>query len=307
MRLGIDASNIRSGGGLTYLLEILRAAEPQDCGITQIVIWAGQETLDQLPARPWLQIRHEALLDQSLPARIYWQYFKLPRLAEESCDCLFVPGGSHSGSFRPFVGVSSNMLPFEPAELKRYGLSWMNLKLRLLRFSQTRGFRRADGIIFLTEYARATVTEAVQVDGWHPVIPFGINKQFYLEPRPSRPIGACTPKEPFRLLYVSKIEPYKHQWSLVEAVARLRGEGLPLALDLIGGPENSAAWRELVRVLGQVDPGAEFIHYLDHIPYRELPNYYHRADAFVFASSCENLPNILLEAMAAGLPIICSN
>jgi glycosyltransferase involved in cell wall biosynthesis len=27
----------------------------------------------------------------------------------------------------------------------------------------------------------------------------------------------------------------------------------------------------------------------------------------VFASSCENLPNILLEAMASGLPIACSN
>ena len=30
------------------------------------------------------------------------------------------------------------------------------------------------------------------------------------------------------------------------------------------------------------------------------------AELFVFASSCENMPNILLEAMAAGLPIACS-
>jgi glycosyltransferase involved in cell wall biosynthesis len=28
---------------------------------------------------------------------------------------------------------------------------------------------------------------------------------------------------------------------------------------------------------------------------------------FVFASSCENMPNILLEAMSAGLPIACSD
>jgi glycosyltransferase involved in cell wall biosynthesis len=34
---------------------------------------------------------------------------------------------------------------------------------------------------------------------------------------------------------------------------------------------------------------------------------YERADGFVFASSCENLPNTLLEAMAAGLPIACSD
>jgi glycosyltransferase involved in cell wall biosynthesis len=30
-------------------------------------------------------------------------------------------------------------------------------------------------------------------------------------------------------------------------------------------------------------------------------------DLFVFASSCENLPVTLLEAMAVGLPIACSN
>ena len=28
---------------------------------------------------------------------------------------------------------------------------------------------------------------------------------------------------------------------------------------------------------------------------------------FVFASSCENMPNTLIEAMAAGMPIVCSN
>ncbi len=43
------------------------------------------------------------------------------------------------------------------------------------------------------------------------------------------------------------------------------------------------------------------------IPYAELPQWYHRADGFVFASSCESFSITLLEAMAAGLPIACSN
>jgi glycosyltransferase involved in cell wall biosynthesis len=33
---------------------------------------------------------------------------------------------------------------------------------------------------------------------------------------------------------------------------------------------------------------------------------YRAADAFVFASACENMPNSLLEAMAGGLAIACS-
>ena len=56
-----------------------------------------------------------------------------------------------------------------------------------------------------------------------------------------------------------------------------------------------------------VDPDGSFINYKGFMPYDELSEVYHRADAFVFASSCENMPNILLEAMAAGLPIACSN
>jgi glycosyltransferase involved in cell wall biosynthesis len=42
------------------------------------------------------------------------------------------------------------------------------------------------------------------------------------------------------------------------------------------------------------------------MPFSALHSEYQDADAFIFASSCENLPNILIEAMSAGLPIACS-
>jgi len=42
------------------------------------------------------------------------------------------------------------------------------------------------------------------------------------------------------------------------------------------------------------------------MPFSALHGEYQAADGFIFASSCENLPNILIEAMTAGLPIACS-
>ena len=39
----------------------------------------------------------------------------------------------------------------------------------------------------------------------------------------------------------------------------------------------------------------------------EMPNIYPSYNLFVFPSTCENLPNILLEAIASGIPIISSN
>ena len=36
MHLGIDASNIRDGGGMTHLVQLLRAAEPSTCGFERV-------------------------------------------------------------------------------------------------------------------------------------------------------------------------------------------------------------------------------------------------------------------------------
>jgi glycosyltransferase involved in cell wall biosynthesis len=104
---------------------------------------------------------------------------------------------------------------------------------------------------------------------------------------------------------VSRFEPYKHQSTLITTVLRLRQEGTPVVLGLAGndGPTKQAIEDQL-RV---EDPQGVAVTYHGSVRYSELPALYHRADAFVFASSCENLPNILLEAMSAGLPIASSN
>src|SRR6185295_7433551 len=133
---------------------------------------------------PWLERIHEPMLDRSLPARLYWQRVKLPQLAREHCDCLFVPGGSFNGAFRPFITMSRNMLPFESAEWRRYGFSWMAAKMFLLRFSQSRSLRNADGVIFLTEYARSVVARTAGLDaagrnGAQLVVPHGVNSRFF--------------------------------------------------------------------------------------------------------------------------------
>jgi hypothetical protein len=45
MILGINASNIRSGGGVTHLVELLRAAEPEMYGFNKVIVWSGKKTL----------------------------------------------------------------------------------------------------------------------------------------------------------------------------------------------------------------------------------------------------------------------
>jgi glycosyltransferase involved in cell wall biosynthesis len=73
------------------------------------------------------------------------------------------------------------------------------------------------------------------------------------------------------------------------------------------GPAYEPALKRLQRTLNDLDPNCEFIRYRGLVSYAELHHEYQKANAFVFASSCETFGQIVTEAMSAGLPIICSN
>jgi glycosyltransferase involved in cell wall biosynthesis len=309
MRIGIDASNIRAGGGLTHLVELLKNGRQDAYGCKSIVVWGGKTTLDRLPEASWLQKINEPALDRALPFRWHWQQFRLEQLATaHRCDLLFAPGGTYGGRFRPFVTMSQNMLPFESRENQRFGFSWNRLRYFVLQKSQAATFNKADGLIFLSAHARITIEPYLKygVQKVATTIPHGVDETFRCEPREQKDWRTYAAERPFRLLYVSIINLYKHQWHVAEAVGRLRAEGFPIAVDFIG-PAYKPALQRLEKTLSLWDPTGKFIRYLGPIPYKDLPARYHQANGFVFASSCENMPNILLEAMASGLPIASSN
>jgi glycosyltransferase involved in cell wall biosynthesis len=306
--VGIDASNIRAGGGVTHLVELLRAANPIEHGFSQVIVWSGQATLSRIEDRPWLVKSHQPLLDKGLPHRIFWQRFKLSMLAREAeCNVLFVPGGSSACNFQPTVAMSQNLLPFAWREIGRYGWSWFTLKMMLLRLTQSHSFRQAHGLIFLTQYAKDVVMQIIKpFSGEAIVVPHGINDRFFCPPQEQLSIDRYSVDRPFQMLYVSIVDMYKHQWQVAEAVTWLGQCGLPVRMELIG-PAYPPALKRLRQTLDRIDPDGEFVRYSGAVPHPELHVRYDNADLCVFASSCENMPNILLEAMAAGLPIACSN
>jgi glycosyltransferase involved in cell wall biosynthesis len=308
VRLGIDASNLRAGGGVTHLAELLRVAQPQADGFEQVIVWGCRTTLARLEPRAWLRLEPQPLLERALPCRLYWRRRWLGRLARAAgCHALFAPGGSLGADFGPAVTMSRNMLPFEWRELRRFGLRPQTVKMLLLRRSQSRSFRRAAGVIFLTDYARVAVqrlTGPLQAEV--AVIPHGVGERFRLAPRTQLDVHSYSKQRPMRLLYVSIVDVYKHQWRVAEAVAQLQREGLPVQLDLIG-PAYPPALRRLRATLARVDPRGEAVRYLGAVSHAELHGAYAGADIAIFASSCENMPNILLEMMASGLPIACSS
>ncbi|HEX6463542.1 MAG TPA: hypothetical protein VFZ98_03790, partial [Vicinamibacterales bacterium] len=101
MRVGIDASNLRQGGGVTHLVQLLTAADPPASAVERVVVWGAPDILRLLPDRQWLIRDARPGLDSGV-GRARWQHGTLARAAAGSVDLLFVPGGTYLGRFRPF-------------------------------------------------------------------------------------------------------------------------------------------------------------------------------------------------------------
>ena len=306
MHLGIDGSNLRPVFDLPlpYLNTSASTATP--------VAWTHDARALAVLARRDARLlemrdrRHVAALDRGAISRAHWQQRRLARIARGSIDLLFAPGGTYLGGFRPFVTMFRNMLPWDAAERRQYGFSGMRIKLELLRRAQAATLRRADGVIFLTAHAKAHVSREITVASTTAIVAHGLDARFFANGRRHRPLAECSTARPFRWLYVSAIHSYKHPWNVAEAIAMLRAAGLPASLDMVGPPHPPALAR-LQATIRRLDPGGTFLRVVPGLPHSELPALYHQADGFVFASTCENMPNAVLEAMAAALPIVCSD
>lgn len=303
--VGIDASRNRSGGAKVHLAGILGAGDPAEFGISGVHVWSYRALLDALPDAPWLHKHNPQPLQGSLLAQAKWQRWALPgEVRRCECDILFSPDAGTIGTHEPSVVMSQDMLSYEPGEMRRYGVSRGRARLILLKYIQARSLKRARAAIFLTQYAADVIQRFTGPLERVAVIPHGVGEAFrqsaMADPWPGGAHGEI------RCLYVSNAELYKHQWNVVRAMSQLRERGYAVSLTLVGGGSGKAQ-QLLDEELRRTDPQQRFVRNIGAVRHEAIPGLLATADLFIFASSCENMPNTLVEPMAAGLPIACSD
>lgn len=252
--------------------------------------------------------RVETVIEPALSApsrrtRATWWMRSYPGLVRRLApDVILHPVGFKRGvsSGVPSVVRATTMLPFDRREIFRYGLSRQTLFLLRQRRRLARSFQRADGVICLSDHSHKAILDQVPGIKNSAVIPNGLEPNFKAKMTNRRILN-----DPVKILYVSTINPYKHQWNVVEAVSMLRDRlGLDLRLDLVGGGE-AIAQRKLDRRIRELG-AAHFTTITGDLSLDAMAAVYREADIFVFASSCEGCPNTLIEAMGSALPIACS-
>jgi glycosyltransferase involved in cell wall biosynthesis len=301
MRVLIDASNINDGGGVNHLFELLNATRPDRDNISHITILGGQKTLGKLPRYPFLTLMSDLALATNPIKRAFWLKKNISRQVSKSrSQLLFAPGGIIHPCAVPRVTMSRNLLPFDLTAIRQFGGSLMALKMAALRLVQTKSFRNADGLIFLTDFAANTVLKHTgAINAKTAVIPHGVSSRFYTPTREE-------PCSSYKIVYVSRVEPYKHHIEVLTAISQLHEEGYDIQLRLVGQARKTQATK-LQRLIGKLNASKPFIVFNQDLDSREIPGILATSDIGLFASSCENMPNTLLEYMAAALPIACSN
>ncbi|MEK7071251.1 MAG: glycosyltransferase family 4 protein [Patescibacteria group bacterium] len=130
------------------------------------------------------------------------------------------------------------------------------------------------------------------------MIPNGVNREVFTP----RTEGSPTTKT--RILFVGRLTEQKGVTYIIDAVNKiLKTRSAPkgdMACDIIGDGPLREVLEKKVMELGLSDT----IKFHGWVPREKLPSFYQNADLFILPSSDEGMPNVVLEAMASGLPII---
>jgi glycosyltransferase involved in cell wall biosynthesis len=102
----------------------------------------------------------------------------------------------------------------------------------------------------------------------------------------------------FVILFLTRIEKYKGIYETLEVFRRLEGN---VELHIAGSGSELEKIKSIV-----VDDGIENVKFLGFVSEQEKINAYKQSDMYIFPSYSEGMPNSVLEAMACGLPIVCT-
>lgn len=204
--------------------------------------------------------------------------------------------------YRPGVTTVLTVHDLIPLRLPRQS----TLQARLLfRWTMALALRTARFVIAVSEATRRDLSRWFRVPGDRvSVIPEATDPAFY--PRSSAEIETVRRRyglpDSF-VLYVGSNKPHKNLPRLVEAWAQITEHGIRNTL-VLAGPWDPR-YPEPRRRAEQL--GLENVRWLGPVPEADLPALYSAATLFVFPSLYEGFGLPVLEAMACGVPVVCSD
>jgi len=177
------------------------------------------------------------------------------------------------------------------------------------RLSYPRSARIAEAIIINSESLRTEIKKHLEVDdGKLKLIYEAVDHDLF---RPGdvgearARVASCGVTKPF-VLFVSSMWPYKNTDGLVRAWAHARAELGDRQLAIVGPIRDEKYGQSLHALVEELGVGDDVV-FVGGVPLEETVCFYRAADVFVYPSFNETFGLPILEAMAAGCPVVTSD
>ena len=290
MKIGVNALYLIPGGvgGTEVYLRNLLVALSRIEHSHEIVSFTNEET--SLAPLPGNSIRLNVRASNR-PARIVAEQLKLPiACSRHGIDVLLNPGFT-----APLLAPCPTVTVFHDLQHKRHPehFRWWDLPFwRVLLFQSAVSSRRLIAVSHNTkrDLLRYYPLSESSID----VIHHGVDPSFFSIPRTPENILLC----------VSTLHPHKNVERLVRVFGTLHSRHPELRLVLAGIRGFATEQIEQAITATGTDGSVEITGWLELEALRSL---YSRARIFVYPSSFEGFGMPVLEAMAAGIPTVCSD
>ncbi len=290
----INALHAKSGGGVTYLQNVLQMiSEDPD---VELHICIHESQLSLLPQNIENMTVHTIISKSTFWVIQLREQIEVPRIAKKIGSDIVFSLANYAPIFAPNSvimlrnALSVAFIDWRPVKIIYWLLVYLGTVISLIKCRQA---------IAVSNFAKRSITGGVlKFFGFKvTVIPHGVSQMY-------SPANDPFPRDDF-LLAVSDIYVQKNFVNLLHALALIKKQKPDIVLKIAGRHVDEGYKRRLDNII--VRNGlSENVQFLGHVEPIDLVSLYQRCALFVFPSSVETFGNPLVEAMSCGAPIASS-
>jgi glycosyltransferase involved in cell wall biosynthesis len=292
--LHIDASRLKSGGGVLHLIKLLELEKYSN--FDKIIVYTYQNSEFEKFKSQKIIIKTHPYINKNIFYQIFWQRYLMKKQIS-SDHVLFTIDSTSFCKFKKNVVLNQDLIGFQEGSLKYF--SFNNKVVSYIKYLVAKNaIKNSIANIFTTKYALDEVVKKIGSIKNANVIPHGIDSEFLI-----RKINYDTSESSLKVIYVSSILDYKNHKYLISALNNLSTKKKVSAYFIGGGD-----LRLINKLKAQsINSKGNKFHFPGFLKREEVFNLTRSCDIAVFLSSVECFGITLLEYMRMGMPIICSN
>jgi len=172
-----------------------------------------------------------------------------------------------------------------------------HLRRKMILFA----LNQAEKVIAVSDALKAKIVELGVDPEKIILIPNGIDTELFrsMDKKDCR-LNLAIPLEQRFILYVGNLEPIKGTDLLIDALHKLPED---VHLYMIG----DGSLKESMKIRAKDLTMENRVHFLGRLPHTKIPFWMSACDLFCLPSRNEGCPNVILEALACGVPIVASH